>query len=245
MSYITQIFISDNDEQELSEILSYSTGTIKKLYPECEYTLYNNSMLRNFISEHFDKEVLWTYDSLIPYAAKSDLGRFCVSYIKGGWYSDITIKHISRLENYTDYDFICFYDAGAGFFLPNAYKFSVQNSFFYTKPKNIILKECINSIIENCKLKHYGDSSVCPTGPGVFGLNYAKYGHLTDLSLRLEGIFTPLTPNHHNKNRSYILPDGWIVAQHKCAWHSKNIYDFGVNGTNNYFDLWYQRKFYV
>ena len=76
----------------------------------------------------------------------------------------------------------------------------------------------------------------------LFGLNYANYGHLVEL--RLEGIFAPLTPNHKYKNRSYILPDGWIVAQHKCTWHSASIADFGVNGTNNYVDLWHQKKFY-
>lgn len=242
MTHITQILISDDENQNLPEVIEYSTGTIKKLYPECEYTLYNNSMLREFISQHFKDDVLHAYDSLVPYAAKCDLARLCISYVNGGWYSDITIKHISRLENYLDYDFICFYDAGDILLSPDAYKFSLLNGFYYTKPNNIILLKSIESILDNCKSKYYGECPICPTGPGNFGLNYAKYGHLVDN--KLEGIFTSLTPQYEYKNRSYVLPNGWIVAQNKCAWYSGDILEFGLKGVNNYVDLWHQKMFY-
>ena len=241
MTHLTQIFISDDDNQKLSNILEYSTGTVKECYPECEYTLYNNEMLRNFIYQYFDSEVLNAYDGIKAYAGKADLGRYCVAYINGGWYADITIKMVSRLDSYLNWDIICFYDGG-GMNDMYSYQWGLQNALFYTKPKNIIFEKSIETVVKNYKNKFYGMSPISATATGVFGISYAKYGHT--LEKRTQGVFKHLTPQCKWKNASYILDDGWIIAQHKCAWHSQNIFDFGVSGVNNYVDLWWNRNFY-
>jgi len=240
MNCITQIFISSHNHQKLSKVLEYSTGTVKYNYPECEYTLYNDSMIRSFISDHYDGEVLWAYDTLNAYTSKSDLARYCISYVKGGWYIDSTIRMLSRVDNYSEFDFMCFYDHGSTH--PNRPKFGLQPSFYYVKKNNIVLEKCIEMVVENCKNKFYGEGTCAPTGPGVFGLCYAKYGW--KIQKVVEGTFQQLTPFHKNKNRSYILDDGSIIAQHKCAWHSSNIFDFGMSGINDYVQMWNDRNFY-
>ena len=58
----------------------------------------------------------------------------------------------------------------------------------------------------------------------------------------------PLTPMHPNKNRSYVLPNGEIVALHKNAWFSSakpaEISSMGAKGTNNYVDIYRARNVY-
>jgi mannosyltransferase OCH1-like enzyme len=41
--------------------------------PEFKYHLYDNNMCRQFILNHFDNDVIHTYDKLKPEAYKSDL----------------------------------------------------------------------------------------------------------------------------------------------------------------------------
>lgn len=240
MDYITQIFISSYNNQKLSKVLDYSTGTVKHNYPECDYTLYNDAMIRDFISDHYDREVLWAYDNLNAHASKCDLARYCVTYVKGGWYADITIRMLSRIDNYQDFDLICFYDHGS--MQPNRPKFGMQQSLYYTKKNNIVIEKSIEAVVQNCKRKVYGEVPSYPTGPGIFGLCYLKYGW--NLNRVAEGTFQQLTPFCQNKNRSYVLDNGSVIAQHKCAWHSSNIFDFGMPGTNDYVDIWRQQKFY-
>jgi hypothetical protein len=67
---------------------------------------------------------------------------------------------------------------------------------------------------------------------------------------QLFGHFMPLTPFHPNRNKSFVAPDGSIIARHKSAWHSNHpgpgdLSAFGATGTNSYFSLWRQRQVYA
>ena len=53
------------------------------------FKLYDNTECRNFISQHFNMQVLWAFDNLKSNAYKADLFRYCVLYIEGGVYLDI------------------------------------------------------------------------------------------------------------------------------------------------------------
>ena len=53
---------------------------IKLNNPEFTHYLYNDDMSRDFISNNFNSDVLYAYDSIIPYAFKSDLWRYCILY---------------------------------------------------------------------------------------------------------------------------------------------------------------------
>lgn len=243
----TQILIRTNDNLELPETLKFTTETVKKTYPECKYTLYNNEMLREFISQHFDRDVLKCYDSLKPYAYKCDLARYCVTYINGGWYADITTNMVSHIDNYFDCDFICFYDAAynAGSFDPSlrweyatSFKFGIQNALFYTKAKNIVLEKSIDLIIKNFKEKYYGKYPHMPTGPGCLAISYLLNVH--KLNIVHEGVHIALTPQHKNPNYSYLLPDGNMLAYYKTL---DNKF-YGFEEDFNYKTMWLQRKIY-
>tara|TARA_B100000945_G_C20196752_1_gene509461 strand:+ start:14 stop:583 length:570 start_codon:yes stop_codon:yes gene_type:complete len=179
-----------------------------------------------------------------PYANKASFARYCIIYLKGGWYLDITIKLLTGITFSDDVDFLGFRDLGNGL-SPNMLPYPIQNSFFYSKSKSKILENAIKLVIENCKNEYYGEAPVSTTGPGVMGRALAIEGLK---STHIIGLFMPLTPNHQLQNRSYILPNGRIVGLHKNAWmlgvEAADISKFGLKTTNNYIKMWFERDVY-
>ena len=52
-----------------------------------------------------------------------------------------------------------------------------------------------------------------------------------------------LTPNHHNKNKALVLPDGTIFALKKPS-PGGDLKSLGATGVNNYNSLWYTADLY-
>ena len=108
---ISQIYISNQNISSLPSKLKDISSNIKKFFPDAKHIIYNNEMLREFIIKNFSKEVVLAYDSLIPYAFKADLGRYCLLYELGGWYFDIAVKVIMRPKISKDIEWISFRDS--------------------------------------------------------------------------------------------------------------------------------------
>ena len=128
---------------------------------------YSDKECYNFIKEHFNNEVVWAYDTLIPSAYKADLFRYCLLYIKGGIYSDLTQVFFTKLDNIINYSvdkFVLTKDR----ILPEHNDYGIQISFMASIAKNIIYKKSIDKIIENCKNKYYGKIFFDITGPYLF-----------------------------------------------------------------------------
>ena len=154
---------------------------------------------------------------------------------------------MSAIINYSGstYDFIGFVDKGNGMVRANQLPYPIVASLFYVDKGSKIMEKAIETILLNCRTKYYGITPICPTGPGVLGRALAHVGCQTN---HLIGTFMPLTPNHDNLNRSYVLPDGTILAKHKDSWFSKaktaDISIFGLKGTNNYLDMYFNKDIY-
>mgnify|MGYP002654948647 CR=1 FL=1 len=107
---ISQIFLSDAEDQTLSPFLRHATGTVQAAFPNEEHTIYNKKTLRQFIADNYDCDVLWAYDSLCPYSYKADLGRFCLLNKLGGWYFDIAIRAVNPVALSDRIEFLAFRD---------------------------------------------------------------------------------------------------------------------------------------
>jgi hypothetical protein len=165
----------------------------------------------------------------------------------GGWYADITLKFTSGVAFENSIEFIYFYDYGDGLPSPFRTGHDCMNAFFYAAAGSAILSDAIEMVLRNCHERNYGISSLCPTGPTLFGRAVAM--HAPEYN-QLFGHFMPLTPFHPNRNKSFVAPDGSIIARHKSAWHSNHpgpgdLSAFGAPGTNSYFHLWRQRQVYA
>ena len=143
--------------------------TIKNNNIDYQLIYYSDKECFNFIKTNFneDKDVLWAYNALVPSAYKADLFRYCLLYIKGGIYSDLTQTFYTKIDSIINYSidkFVLTRDR----LLPEHNDFGIQISFMASIPGNIIYKKCIDQIIYNCKTKYYGKIFFDITGPYLF-----------------------------------------------------------------------------
>ena len=135
----------------LPKKLKENVDLIKKNNPEFKYYLYDDEMCRKFIKHNFDKDALYSFDKLKPGAYKTDLWIYCMLYINGGIYLDITYKCINNfsLINLTTKEY---------------YK-GIYNKLLIFMPNSKLLFKCIQLIIKNIKNNNYGYSELHITGP--------------------------------------------------------------------------------
>jgi SAM-dependent methyltransferase len=112
----------------------------------------------------------------------------------------------------------------------------VASSFFYSRSKNPILVDSIESILHNVQNRYYGHDAHFIGGPSVFGRSVAKYGLELDLYVGQYYWFK------YRRNK-YVLPDGTVAARHKHggAFQGGNS---GLVGGNNYNEIWKSKVVY-
>tara|TARA_Y100001968_G_C19273333_1_gene675386 strand:- start:154 stop:906 length:753 start_codon:yes stop_codon:yes gene_type:complete len=239
-----QILFS-NKFDNLPPLILTATNSFKQALENSSYKLYNQEMVEEFLKLEYEKDVINAFNKLKPKAFKKDLASYCIAYKYGGWYSDITIKFIKNInENQQIIDFLGFVDMGNSL-RPYTLPYPIVSSLFYANKGCQVLKKAIELIVSNCKIDYYGVSPTSPTGPGLLGRALAYYGLNRN---QVIGHFMPLTPNHQNQNRSYILPDGSILALHKDAWLNNakpaQILEFGITDSDNYLEMYNQKDIY-
>jgi mannosyltransferase OCH1-like enzyme len=141
---------------------------LKDTNPEFNYYLFDDDDCRIFIKKYFSKDVLNSFDKLIPGAYKADLWRYCVLYIKGGIYLDIKFCPVNnfKLLNLINKEYFCkdIPSSGSG----------IYNAIIISKPKNRLLLTAINTIVKNVNKNFYGYSSLEPTGPLLLKKIFSK-----------------------------------------------------------------------
>jgi hypothetical protein len=88
--------------------------------------LFDLPAARDFIATHFRSRVVDAFDTLKPYAFKSDLARYCILHELGGWYVDIGLKLLNPIRASADIDLIGFADRGC----PSCAPWAIQNGLF-------------------------------------------------------------------------------------------------------------------
>lgn len=130
---------------------------LKTQHPDFTHSLYDISDCRNFLQEHFESDVLVTYDTLLPYAYKADLWRLCILYIYGGIYLDVKFLCIGdfRLTELLDSEYYAKDPVGE----------DISNGIMVCMPKNAYLMEAIRQIVKNVSERYYGENPLDITGP--------------------------------------------------------------------------------
>jgi mannosyltransferase OCH1-like enzyme len=234
--FVSQIFLSDNPTAELPPHLQTTVDTVRRKFSRCKHTLFDGPALASFIAEHYDRDVVETYDALRPYSYKADLGRFCILNVIGGWYFDIAVTAQTGIVVSEKVEFLAFRDIQRS----SGTSWSCQTAVLYARPDNPVLRSAIARIVQNRKDDYYGVTPLCPTGPSLLGeVLAATRGN----PRHVFGDFLELTPSHDNRNHAFVLGDGTIVAWGKRA-AGGDLTKFGVRGGNNYNDLWRARQIY-
>jgi hypothetical protein len=234
MKKIHQIWVSDKNVPP-SDFIEQKNNNLKEMYDDCDYTLYNDKDLISIIKNNFSKEVLLAYTKCKPYAFKSDLGRYCILYLYGGYYFDMSICPEFRYSH-KDESFIL---KGESVIIDNiSYELLDNGIMYFDKPLNKFLKSAIEKSVENILTHNYGKHPLDITGPMMLhSLNHddiKKY------------------PCSFNEKEKVIMIDNRAWFKYLNGFSSRppfnnvnnyvNINDFGNKGTNSYSDMWFNKN---
>jgi mannosyltransferase OCH1-like enzyme len=236
--HISQVFLTDSSKAELPPFLRHAVDTVRAAFPESTHTLYDNERLRQFIADHYDRDVLSAYDTLRPYSYKSDLGRYCLLNTLGGWYFDIAIRIVHPVFVADDVEFVAFRDIQRF----SGTCWACATTVLFSRPSHRGLEEAIVRVVRNCRERYYGLTSLCPTGPTLLGEALAACRAQRHW---IFGDYLELTPERHEKNRAFVMPDGTLLAWGKPATSAGgDLTRLGASGVNNYHELWRARAIY-
>jgi hypothetical protein len=139
--------------------------------PEMTFHLYDDSMCRQFIADHFSVETVYAYDQLRPGAYRADLWRYCVLYIYGGIYLDCKYACCNgfKLSLLTDGEYWV-----RDTFHRNI-EHGVYNGLMLSFPKNPVCKRAIDDITDYVANKiHFENSEVRLTGPHLLSRYFTQ-----------------------------------------------------------------------
>lgn len=237
---IFQIFLSDDPSIEMPNELILTTNSINVNSNNLTHFILKNNELEEILRKNMDSEVINAYNKLVPYSYKADLGRFCLLYLFGGWYFDISVTVTTPLPEIIGLSHVVFRDAPN----PSSQTWDTSTSVIYAERGSLVMKNAIEQIIDNCNNNWYGINALCPTGPSVLGRALAFYGSNSQV---LSGLLLSLTPKHQLKNNGFVLPDGRILAWGKKTWgtiHGDGLTSLGAKGTDSYAQLYHEKKIY-
>ena len=199
--------------------------------PEFKIKYFNDDDSLIFIKNHFNKEVADAYQKLKPGAYKADLFRYCVLYINGGIYGDLTQSYKVPIKKIVDLKadkLVLVRDR-----VMNPHKSNgIQISFLAGIKGLSIFKDCIDQIVSNVENKYYGETSLDPSGPYLFRKVFQNY---TD-SYRLE-----LEGDKYGKTYIRDIRTGKIFILNKLPNHNALI---GNTKINHYSYLWDNKDIY-
>jgi hypothetical protein len=214
--------------KDLPPLMKNNFEFLKESNPKITFHLFDEEDCINFIKNNFDLSVLNAYNSLIPCSYKSDLWRFCVLYINGGIYMDIKYRCVNGFK------FISLTEKE--YFVRDSNVNDVYTALIVSLPKNNIILNCINKILENVKNKYYGNNCLDPTGPGLLGKFFTK-----DQKNGME-LYHSFINVENKLNKYFIVKNDRIIL---------NFYDDYREEQNkyqkkkHYCELWNERQIYL
>jgi mannosyltransferase OCH1-like enzyme len=143
--------------------------------PGYEYYFFDDDMMREFVKNNSDKEMLDCFDSLNVGAAKADLWRYLILFKNGGVYLDIDSEIYGKLD-----DFIKDEDEAIVSREGHYGKF-VQWCLMFA-PNHPVLKICLEKCVENIKQRKT-NNIIDLTGPTVFSESINEYSKILNIDL--------------------------------------------------------------
>jgi mannosyltransferase OCH1-like enzyme len=253
---IHQILINDTNKlpNNFPKYYNFCFKQIKKLYPNEEYHLYSGEELEQIIQDNFCDDVYISYKKLKPYACKADLARYCLLYLYGGLYIDLTLYFINTIPNLDSLEFFAFRDRQR----VSMQCWAVQNCIMYSHKNSNITKNAIDLIVKHCKKEYYGIQPTDVSATTVLGMSImnslpnlkistcGQQDFILKNDLNIETI-KQLNKNGYNNMdtlEGYIMDDDdKLIAIRKPSFDG-DIERLGFNGTNNFVKMWNEKQIY-
>lgn len=215
--------------KELPEKMKLRVEELKQNNPRFKHYLFDDKDCFEFIKNNFDKEVLDTYNALIPGAYKADLWRYCVLYKNGGIYLDIKFKCINnfRLIELTE----------AEHFVKDINNHGIYNAFMVCKPGNELMLHAISRIVSNYKSNFYGESPLHPTGPSL----------LRDIinSNKIHNVNVDMLHQHNDQHPGVVsYRKRFVLSTTYPEYHAEQHESYKKKNKERYETLWNERRIY-
>lgn len=211
--------------KNLDEKMQECVDKLKSSNPEFQHYLYDDDDCAKFIKDHFDEDVYYAYNKLIPGAFKADLWRYCVLYINGGVYLDIKYYNVNgfKLIDLTDGEYYVkdIKKNGGG----------VYNAFMICKAGNKKLLNAINNIVENVKNKFYGGGALDITGPMLLKREFTEE--------EIDSMRLSIGENECPTKTCINLDGKPVLAMYKDYYETRPL------NKPSYHDLWIDKKVYA
>lgn len=220
-----QILLSSNEESSPT-----SNESIFKTFDDINYKMYTFKEIDKEFYNNNTSEVFKAFSHVNAYAFKADVFRYYLLYEYGGWYSDLNNVFLGQKFDTSKLDFYAFKDDIPGSSMPELF----ANGLLYCKKNNKVIKQALDTSIENILNNFYGDHPLNVTGPSVIGKavhdNYENIDSLGKFSIVDE------------TKRAYSLPDSTLFAYYKPKGYFPS--NSGLVGGNSYSDIWSLKTLY-
>ena len=236
---IHKIFITNNmeniDIKKLDTDLFNALESWQQLNQGYKIKYWFGNDCIDYLKNNFSQQHVDCFNSLKPFAYKTDFFRYCVLYNEGGWYSDWQQKLLVPLDqiNNKNYEWVSCLDTTGE---ENKNKKCMQNAFIGSQKGNIVLKKAIEKCITNISNKYYGNSPWDITGPCILGNAFRENKDL------MKNYKVGFTFTDEKDGPSFNIDDKKVIINKCCV--SKDVPGTSFNNGNNYIELWNNKEVY-
>jgi len=232
------ILIADrpaSDVAALPPIVARNVASFREHHPALPHLLYDQDAIRDFLRTHMEADVAWAFEELLPYAYRADLARLCLLHEFGGAYADLSVFFHAPLPVASG-KLAIFRDRAVHA------PWIVSNTIIAAPPRLSAFEAAIRMIVANCRKRYRGASSLCPTGPMLFGKAIALHCEPEQIHL---GEVINLAQRDNTETLAFIdATDGRMIGYRTKS--AAGLQELGLaEGVNNYNDFYYAHLVYA
>jgi len=231
------ILIADHttDSTTPPPAIARNLASFREHHPGLAHHFYDQQAVRAFLRRHMEADVVQAYDQLLPYAYRADLARLCLLHEFGGAYADLSVFFHAALPLASG-KLVVFRDRAVHA------PWIVSNTIIGAPARLPAFEAAIRMIVANCRTRYRGVSSLCPTGPMLFGKAIALHCEAEQIHL---GEVVNLAQRENTEALAFVdATDGRLIG-----YRTKNgagLRGLGLGlGVNNYNDFYHARLVYA
>ena len=235
---VHQVVFSDQGVVSLQDYAKKAARSVQQVFADYDYRCWYLQDATDFIRANFPDRVLAAFETLVPFAYKADLFKYCLLKVLGGWYVDIGVTMLKdplapRHSN-SDTQFVFFRATG-----PWDPLWACSVALIYAQPGHAVFDTAIASVVAHCEQRFYGAN---PLMPAMVPLGSAIAEHQIHENAKIGNV---VDVRKRKYRRGYQLKPGELVARRKPPRaKAGDVASIGISGANNHVELWHQRQVY-
>ncbi|SDF79218.1 Glycosyltransferase sugar-binding region containing DXD motif-containing protein [Pedobacter terrae] len=190
-----------NNKEPQPTVFKYCLNRIKNTHPDWEVNVYDMDSATRLIQEHVPYLFNW-FDMQELTVQKADVFRIILVYIYGGFYMDMDMLCLKRLDDLASENLVLAEEktisAAQAFYLGHTHQMRIANYMFGSKPSHPFWIEMLIYILENSHHAIHTEEEVLEyAGPGALtNIYHHTVDKFPDVKLLLNGGRICIQPGH-------------------------------------------------